>query len=254
MDLNADAIDSYLSRIGYSGEVTRDVATLERLQRAHMTAVPFENLHVFHRRGVSTAAEWSVPKVVNHARGGWCFELNGAFSALLLALGFQVTRLGAKVLLDGGEPASAPDHLTLRVDLDEPYLVDVGFGDSFFRPLRLDSEDSQDGGDAAYRLRHMGELRILEKMEDLQWNPQYQFDLEPHELADFTASSQYLQTTPSRHWTEAPFATRLIDGGPDRVWLLRNRLKLRRDGNVTVQPLEDDRWAATLAEWFGMTP
>ena len=46
----------------------------------------------------------------------------------------------------------------------------------------------------------------------------------------------------------------LLDGGPDRVWLLRNRLKLRRDSQVLVTPIERDDWAATLLEWFGMTP
>ena len=97
------------------------------------TSVPFENLDVFHRRGVQTGAEWSVPKIVARGRGGWCFELNGAFASLLEALGYQVTRFAATVLLPtstGSGPSPIPTHLTLQVDLDRPYLVDVGFGDS----------------------------------------------------------------------------------------------------------------------------
>lgn len=254
MSLTPEQVAAYLDRIGFEGEPSVDLDTLAALQRAHMTAVPFENLHVFHRRGVATSTEWSVPKVVDEGRGGWCFELNGAFSALLYSVGFQVTRLAASVLLDDGEPLAEPDHLTLRVDLDQPYLVDVGFGDSFIRPLELDSDAAQDGLDAAYRLRRNSDLRVLEQRGDDGWAPQYQFDLRPHVLDDFTPRSDYLQTTPSRHWTKAPFATRLLDGGPDRVWLLHNRLKLRRNGNVTVTPVPQDRWAATLSDWFGMTP
>ena len=192
--------------------------------------------------------------MVDEGRGGWCFELNGAFGTLLAALGFKVTMLAAGVLLDGGIPPTEPDHLTLRVDLDQPYLVDVGFGDSFIRPLELDESDPQDGIDASYRLRHDGEFRILEKSSEEGWEPQYQFNLEARALDDFTPRSDYLQTTPSKHWTKAPFATRLVDGGPDRVWLLHNRLKLRRNGDTSVAPVAEDRWAATLSDWFGMSP
>ena len=254
MDLSSDAIAAYLSRIGFTEPVNLDLASLEGLQRAHMTTVPFENLHVFHQRGVSTAADWSVPKIVERGRGGWCFELNGAFSALLEALGFRVTRLAAGVLLDGGEPPSVPDHLALRVDLNEPYLVDVGFGDSFIYPLLLDSQEPQEGGDAKYRLRRDGQFRILEKAAAVAWEPQYRFTLDAHQLTDFAARSDFLQNTPSEHWTKSPFATRLVDGGPDRVWLLRNRLKLRRNGNVSVTPVADEHWAAVLEDWFGMAP
>ena len=231
-----------------------DLETLERLQRAHMTAVPFENLHVFHRRGVSTSTEWSIPKIVGDRRGGWCFELNGAFSELLRALGFSVTRLAAGVLLDGGTPPDEPDHLTVRVDLDGPYLVDVGFGDSFIRPLRLDSTEAQDGGDRAYRFTSEDDYTILESRGDAGWEPRFRFDHTGHEMADFEPRSTYLQTEPGLRWTEAPFATRLLNGGPDRVWLLRDRLKRRKGGKTSVEPVAPEEWDETLHAWFGLYP
>ena len=94
-------VDRYLDRIGYTGPIRLDVACLEALQRAHMTAAPFENLDVSRGRPVRTDVEWGLDKVVDRRRGGWCFELNGAFSVLLEALGFSVTRLGAAVLRNG---------------------------------------------------------------------------------------------------------------------------------------------------------
>ena len=76
-------VDAYLDRIGIPGPIAPDLDNLERLQRAHLTAVPFENLDVYARRTVRTDDDWSVSKVVGAGRGGWCFELNGAFATLL---------------------------------------------------------------------------------------------------------------------------------------------------------------------------
>jgi N-hydroxyarylamine O-acetyltransferase len=242
----------YLGRIGFAGEVRQDVATLEALQRTHMTAVPFENLHVFHRRGVQTGVDWSVPKILD-GRGGWCFELNGAFAALLESLGFMVTKLSAAVML-GGDPPAGFDHLTLRVDLDEPYLVDVGFGDSFIRPLRLDREGEQDGGTMPFRLRSYGTGIVLESYATGEWSPEYRFDQVPRELQDFDARSEHLQTAPGLGWTLAPFATRLLGEGPDRVWLLHDRLKFRRNGKITTSPVAAEEWPQALSTWFDMVP
>ena len=86
----ADSPLRYLDRIGLSEAPPVDVDGLEILQRAHLTEVPFENLDVHAGRGVGTGLGWSLPKIVDRRRGGWCFELNGAFSGLLRDLGFEV--------------------------------------------------------------------------------------------------------------------------------------------------------------------
>ncbi len=227
------------------------VEALEQLQRAHLTSVPFENLDVFHRRGVETTPEWSVPKIVARGRGGWCYEVNGAFATLLEHLGFEVKWLGAIVLPATGP---VPDHLTLEVTLDRPYLVDVGFGDSFIRPLPLDSTGPHDGGDAPYRFDVDGALTTLIKDGPEGPELQYQFDGGSYSPADFEPSSVRLQTEPGLKWTEKPFVTRLLDGGPDRVTLLSDRIKFRRGGTWSEQPVPSDKWDALLHEWFGLTP
>lgn len=244
-------IARYLERIGFAGPVTHDLAGLTALQRAHLSTVPFENLHVFYRRGVQTSADWSVPKIVDEQRGGWCFELNGAFGALLDALGFGVRRLGAAVLLDG--PNDVIDHLALEVALDEPYLVDVGFGDSFTRPLRLNEPGVQDGGTGRFQLIPSAKgLTLTEVDDDDVPVAKYRFKRVAHELADFDAASEHLQTTDGLHWTQYPFATRLLDGGPDRVTLLEDRLKVRRNGTTEETPVSGADWDDVLYEHFGM--
>jgi N-hydroxyarylamine O-acetyltransferase len=241
---------AYLDRIGFDGEPAIDRATLEALQRAHLTAVPFENLDVFYRRGVTTGIDRSIPKIVERGRGGWCYELNGAFAALLEDLGFAVTRLGATVLLDGRIDAG-PDHLALRVDLDRPYLVDVGFGDSFIRPLPLDEPGPHDGGTAAFGFE-AGEVTTMVEVTEDGPSPQYRFGDAPHSTADFDPASRRLQNATGLGWTKHPFATRLLEGGPDRVTLLHDRLKIRRAGSWTEEPIGVDEFPGLLYRWFGI--
>ena len=66
---------AYMARIGMGEPVARSVDGLERLQRAHLTRVPFDSLDVFAGREVRTDIGWSVPKIVDRGRGGWCYEL-----------------------------------------------------------------------------------------------------------------------------------------------------------------------------------
>ena len=247
-------VSRYLARIGLDAAPPLDRGGLETLQRAHLTHIAFENLHVFHRRGVSTDPKRSISKIVEEGRGGWCYELNGSFASLLDAVGFEVTRLGATVVLDGPTHSPQPGHAATRVDLDRPYLVDVGFGDSFIRPLPLDDDGPHDGGTGSYRFARAGELLTLQFLDDGGWADQYQFTLDPVVPSDFDPSNEFLQTSPTTHFTAKPFATRLLDGGPDRVTLVHDQLKLRRNGTWTETPVSTDDWPAVLAEWFGMDP
>lgn len=245
-------LDRYLARIGFDRRVETDRATLEALQRAHLTAVPFENLDVYTGSGVRTDLAWSLDKVVRRGRGGWCFELNGAFSALLEAIGFGVTRMAATVI-EGDTPAPTPDHLTLRVDLDRPYLVDVGFGASGpIHPLALDRTDAQDGGFTEFRISSVNSDRVLERRRnDGSWLSEFRFSMVDREMSAFEPASQRLQAGPG-HFTDAPFATRLIDGGPDRISLTPERLVIHRGEVVEETPVPTAAWDDTLRSCFGI--
>ena len=246
-------LEAYLERIGLTGPIEPDLEGLERLQRAHLSTVPFENLDVHARRGVGTGDAVTVDKVVRKRRGGWCFELNGAFATLLTALGYEVERYAATVLYPPISPI--PTHLTLRVELDRPYLVDVGFGDSFIRPLPLDSPGPHDGGTGRFHFLFEDGFTTLLSVDEVGDSiPQYRFASVALRPSDFESASTHLQTAPGLRWTQTRFATRLIDGGPDRVTLLEDQIKFRKDGVWMEQPVTSDAWPDLLAKWFDLSP
>lgn len=243
-------VDEYLERIGVDRPQRLDLETLASLQHAHLVAVPFENIDVYDRVPVGVGQERVLAKILDRRRGGWCFEANGGFAWLLERLGFAVRRVGAAVLLDG--PNTLVDHLTVEVQLDRPYLVDAGFGDSFIRPLDLSTGEPQDGGSATYQFIPSPQGTTFAEVEDGLPVPKYRFKRVAHELDEFASASQRLYDDADAHWQRWPFATRLLGEGADRVTLLADRLKIRRGSETTETPVEPSDWNDVLLEWFEM--
>ena len=121
-------LNAYLERIGYSGDLRPDLATLNGLMDAHIRAVPFENTDIYAVRPVRYGIDAAFEQIVTHRQGGWCYEMNGVFGWALSEIGFEVTRLAAGVRRAMLGDGALGNHLCLMVTLDQPYLVDVGFG------------------------------------------------------------------------------------------------------------------------------
>jgi N-hydroxyarylamine O-acetyltransferase len=240
-------VDAYLARIGYAGSREPVEATLAGLHRAHMLAVPFENLDI--HLGVENVLdpEHIYDKIVSRRRGGWCYELNGLFALLLEALGFKVTRYSAAVVVS--DPLS-PDfvHLTLRVDLGRPWLADVGFGASFTRPLRLDDHGDQERDGKRYRVARAEDGRMVLHEDDA---PQYAFALKPRRMEEFAEMCRRQQTDPDSHFLEAPMCTRATEDG--RETLSGMRLIATTPAGRTERRLADEEErAAVLRDVFGI--
>jgi N-hydroxyarylamine O-acetyltransferase len=237
---------AYLDRIGYSGPTEPTAATLAALHRAHMLTVPFENLDI--HLGVRNVLDPDhiFDKVVHRRRGGWCFELNGLFALLLERLGYRVTRCAAGVVLSDEPPTPDFAHLTLRVDVDEPWIADVGFGDSFTEPLRLEDDRDQVRSGKAYRLeRAHGRVTLLQ-----DGSPQYAFTLARRRMSQFQTMCDALQTPPG-HFTDAPICSRLTEDG--RVSLAGMRLITTSPAGRAERELADEaERAAVLRETFGV--
>lgn len=245
-------IPAYLARIAYDGPLDVSPDTLRSLHLAHLYAVPFENLDIQLRRPIVLDSAALFDKVVNRRRGGFCYELNSLFGALLDALGFPVTLLGAEVFRKAGGFSAPLDHLTLRVDLDEPWLADVGFGDGFRLPLRLNDSSDQAQGGSAYRVTPEGGYRILLRRDDGGgWMPQYRFTLQPRALPDFAERCRYHQTSPESHFTRERLCTLATPQG--RITLSGLRLIETSAAGKTERLLSGEaEYAATLRERFAV--
>ncbi len=137
MTLTSGQLDAYLARIGVDRPVSLDVDSLSNLHRAHLMAFTWEALDAFMGWPSSIAPAVTFAKMVEGKRGGWCYEMNGLFGAALAALGFRVTRLCGGVDREMMGDVAIGNHLTLRVDLDRPYLADVGVSDAIVEPVPL---------------------------------------------------------------------------------------------------------------------
>jgi N-hydroxyarylamine O-acetyltransferase len=207
-------VRGYLDRIGYSGPIEATAENLRALHRAHLLAVPFENLDISLGRRIVVDEEAILRKIVELQRGGFCYELNSAFAALLRALGFQVTLLSARVARSDGGEGPEFDHLTLRIDLEEPWLADVGFGDSFLEPLRLEAEAEQSDPAGAFRLVEDGGRWYMQKRESNgDWIAQYSFSLLPRRLEEFAAMCDVHQTSPKSSFTQKRICSRATPKG-----------------------------------------
>jgi N-hydroxyarylamine O-acetyltransferase len=249
-------VASYLRRIGSEGAHEPDGASLRALHRAHLLAVPFENLDIHMGRPIELFEQSLHRKIVGNRRGGFCYELNGLFAALLRALGFRVSLLSAGVMTADGDFGPPFDHLTLRVADgagSSLWLVDVGFGEGFMDPVPFEvgREDEQDTGtyridtdDGQYVLWRRGRGAVA-------FEAQYRFPPDAYELADFEAMCRFHQTSPASSFTRQRVCTLARPDG--RITLTEGGLIVTRDGRRSEQPVENDAaYRAALREHFGI--
>ncbi len=249
-------IPAYLERIGYQGALTPVLATLQGLQLAHLRSVAFENLSIHAGQAIALEPTALFHKIVEQRRGGFCYELNGLFAALLAAVGFKLDRLAANVCGQGGRFGPDFDHLCLLVHLEEAdYLVDVGFGDSFQQPLRLNDLDEQVEDEKSYRLASEdGHYTLFERLADSPADeaaPQYRFRLTPHDLSDFEPMCRYHQTSADSHFTQKRICSLATPQG--RISLSDLRLIVRQGGQrvETLLAAESD-FSVALKQHFGI--
>lgn len=243
---------AYLKRIEYEGPLAPTAETLRRLQVAHLLSVPFENLSIHAGEPVVLDDDALFDKIVVRRRGGFCYELNGLFAALLRALGFKVEMLSAAVMSQAGEFGPEFDHMALLVTAGERWLVDVGFGESFIEPLLLDERAEQVQGSRAYRIdEDGGRLTLMQRDEAGEWKAQYRFSQEPHVYADYAGMCHYHQTSPESHFTRRRVCSRLTPEG--RVTVSEMRLITTKDGKRDERELaSEEEYVGALHEHFGI--
>jgi N-hydroxyarylamine O-acetyltransferase len=245
-------VNKYFKRIGYRGKHVPNLATLRTIHRMHLLSVPFENLDIHFRTPIHLNPNLFFDKIVTRNRGGFCYELNGLFYELLRTLGFNVQMLSARVANPDGSWGADFDHMTLLVQLDEPWIADVGFGDSFMEPLRLNDTSDQIQNGRGFKLEQSEDGSIIYKAEQNGvWTNQFQFNLQPHELNDFSGMCDYQQTSPESSFTKRVVCSVATKTGritlTDQLLIVTKRGK-RKETKISGEP----EFRSLLKKHFGI--
>jgi len=253
-------LDAYFARIGYDGPSEPTLAVLRAITQKHPDAIPFENLDVLLGRGVSLDPADIDAKLITAGRGGYCFEQNGLLKRALIALGFEVQSLMARVwwMKPADAPTRARSHMVLSVTIDgEAWLVDNGFGGCVLTaPLRLMSDAVQSTPNGAFRIEavapEMGGERLV--LADLSgtWAPLYQVAMGPWLDVDYEPANYFTYTHPSSHFTWSMTVGRTT---PTARYALKNNRLTHRDATgqlVEQRDLSVDELEATLRDLIGL--
>ncbi|MFE1175879.1 arylamine N-acetyltransferase [Streptomyces sp. NPDC058773] len=241
--------DAYLDRIGARRPASPDAEALRALHLSHLRTVPFENLSIHLGEEIVLAEQPLLDKIVGARRGGFCYELNGAFAMLLGALGYDVELLSARVFGPDGQLGIPYDHLALRVRTTHgPWLADVGFGRHSHFPLRWDSRAEQTDPAGEFRIEETaeGDLDVLRN-----GSPQYRLEQRPRAYPDFEVGCWWNRTSPKSHFTRSLVCSRLTETG--RITLSgRTLVTSTLDGGREERSLRADEVLAAYREHFGI--
>lgn len=237
-------LDAFFERIGHTGSRQPDLDTLRALHHAAAMTFVFENLNNWTGRPVSLDLEAIEEKFVRAGRGGYCFEANTLFAAVLGQLGYDVTPLIGWV--QWMQPPGTPPtrcHMLLLVKIDgRSWIVDVGFGGiGQTAPLAFETGIRQTTGSESrrYVLRDGVHTLQFEVAPD-QWEDVYSFDLRTVVPMDFVIANWYISTHPDSLFNKTLLVTATR---PDqRLVIAFGEFTIRHpDGRADKRMIADDQ-------------
>ena len=243
-------LEAYFARLGWTGPAAPDLATLAALQLAHLGAIPFENLDVQAGLPIRLDLASLQDKLVRRRRGGYCFEQNSLFAAVLQRLGFQVTLREARVRR-GANRVLPRTHLSLEVHLaDGSYLADVGFGaDGPLGPVPFRSAGVAHFGETS-RLLAQGPLRVLQTHRDGGWLDLYALEPGSPQPVDLEMANHYTSTHPESRFIQT-LTVQL--SRPEARWILRGlELAVRTGAEVRTETIARPDLLPLLRRQFGL--
>lgn len=248
-------LNAYFERIGFAGSIAPTLATLELLHALHPASIPFENLSPLLGQKVSLDLRSIEKKLIGEQRGGYCYEHNLLFMAVLRELDFKVRGLAARVVWN--RPDGADDvahHMLLAVDIaGATYIADVGFGGlTLTAPLRLKADAEQPTPHETFRLTGGAQDWQLEARLGEDWKALYRFELTEKATEDYAASNAFLSADPA-----SPFLTELrvaLSPTGRRLALRNNRLSVHVEGEPSQARLLTSvlEMRTVLADEFGI--
>lgn len=248
-------LDAYFARIGYDGPCEPTFATLCAVHERHAQTIPFENIDVVLGRSIPLDLDSLVKKLITDRRGGYCFEQNGLFQAVLHTMGFHVTPLLARVRWLVPPGVHTPQtHMALRVDVDgRPWLADAGFGGSgLMTPLALDTQEVQHTRYEPRRLVAHGRNLLQQVQIAGAWSDIYVLYPDEAFPIDFEVANWFTSTHPSSRFRQNLMAARA--DGTRRFSLLNRDFTVRQtNGSAEKRTLRDPQdLLEVLASAFGL--
>ncbi len=239
---------AYLRRIGYAGDVAPTRQALEALHFAHATHIPFENIDVLLGRPIALDLASLQDKMVARRRGGYCFEHNLLFAAVLAEFGFPLTMLAARVR--HRTTAVLPrSHMLLLVEAEGGHWrADVGFGgEGLLLPVPLGPGIEVRHFAWTYRIieEPSSGIRVLQSGRNGAWEDLYAFSLEPQLATDYEIANHYMSTHPKSRFVQT---LTVQFPGPERRTILRNRVLIEDRGTTVDERIltSDDELVAFL--------
>jgi len=229
----------YLDRIGYVGEPAPTIKTLAALQIFHLKSVPFENLDIHYH--IPIDFKNSFHKIVTRNRGGFCYELNFLFYQLLKELGYAATIISARAF--GKEKGYGPefDHMAIIAVVNhEEYLVDVGFGEFAFHPIKIEPGKEVTDARGVFRINSFEENYLLAEKKGADGNfvPEYIFTKQERQPDEFTGMCHFHQTSNESHFTQKRLCSLPTDEG--RITLTGNTLKISTKKGIVEKELQTE--------------
>jgi len=201
--------NEYLNRIKFLGTIKTDLNTLSQIHQNHIFNIPFENLDIQNYKKLKLDEKSLYNKVVKCKRGGFCYELNYLFLSLLMNLGFDAKMISARIF-DNEKLGPKFDHMAIIVCLEnELWLADVGFGDLFIRPLRIDKGIQQPDELNIFKVDFLNEESyLLSKSENgTDFKKKYVFNTKERKLEQFLPQCELKQQSSDSYFVQNKVCT-----------------------------------------------
>lgn len=248
-------ISDYLKRIKFEDEPQVSLSTLFKLHKQHAFHVPFENLDIYHRKYIPYNVHYFYEKIVEHKRGGFCYETNGLFYELLVAVGFKAHFISAHVHETKGHFGPEYDHMAILVEFDgAQWLLDVGYGDSFIEPLSIaDAGKVQTQNGKQYLITDMGygQYKLSQAVHEQDFHDLYVFTTQARQWGEFYEMFVQHQTSPTSKFLKKRICTLPTPGG--RVTLGNLRLIITQNIQRSIVQLKsEEEFFENLKHYFNI--
>jgi N-hydroxyarylamine O-acetyltransferase len=206
--MKANLVKQYLDALEintHKGYRNHDIKTLDdisQLVQRHLATFNFTSIKVLLHNELSLENDFLIQKIVVEKQGGYCFEHNKLMFEVLQYLGFEVTALFGRVLLNRDINVPQTHRITLLKYNDDFYIVDVGFGAlSPSLPIKFGKVSTTTSQNTEYLITDYKDNKLaLQIVKDKAYFTLYSFDLQRYHDNDFEMGHFYSHQHPKANF------------------------------------------------------